>query len=140
MPLPGASSKSQSPNDSGGRNDTNSKKRSSLEQLNTDLRAQIKRFKAAQNGATDQTLAGGGGGGKGGGKGKGKGRSPKIPSGLVGKNFQTTHGEPICFAYNLSNGCSQAKAGGRCSRSFHVCAEPGCSSNHSLQQHSSADQ
>ena len=108
MPLPGASSKFQSLNDSGGRrSDANSKKRSqtSLEQSNADLRAQIKRFKAAQNGATDQNLTGGGGGGggKGGGKGKGKGRSPKVPSGLVGKNFQTTHGEPICFAYNLSN-------------------------------------
>ena len=108
---------------------------------NADLRAQIKRPKAAQNGATDQTLtgAGGGGGGKGGGK-KGKGRSPKVPSGLVGKNFQTTQGEPICFAYNLPNGCNQAKAGGRCPRGLHVCAEPGCSSNHSLQQHSNADQ
>ena len=99
MPLPGTSSKSQSPNDTGGRTDANSKKRSSLEQSNADLRAQIKRLKAAQNGATDQTLTGGGGegGGKGGGK-KGKCRSPKVPSGLVGKNFQTTHGEPICFA------------------------------------------
>ena len=63
MPLPGASSKSQSLNDSGGRSDANSKKRSqtSLEQ-NADLRAQIKRLKAAQNGATDQNLTGGGGG------------------------------------------------------------------------------
>ena len=113
MPLLGASSKPQSLNDSGGRDDANSKKRSSLEQSNADLRAQIKRLKAAQNGATDQNQTGGGGGGGGKGKGKkGKGRSPKVPSGLVGKNFQTTHGEPIRFAYNLPNGCNQAKAGG----------------------------
>ena len=138
MPLPGGtSSKTQNPSNSGGRTDTNPKKRSPLEQSNADLKAEIKRLKAARNGAADKAPDGGGGGGKGGGKGK-KGRSPKVPSGLVGKNFQTSQGEPICFAYNLSNGCDQAKAGGRCPRGLHVCAEPGCSATHSLQQH--ADQ
>ena len=138
MPLPGgASSKAQNPSDSGGRKDTNPKKRSPLEQSNADLKAEIKQLKAARNGAADKAPDGGGGGGKGGGKGK-KGRSPKVPSGVVGKNFQTSHGEPICFAHDLSNGCDQAKAGGRCPRGPHVCAEPGCSATHSLQQH--ADQ
>ena len=75
MPLPGASLTSQSLNDSGDRSDANSKKRSqtSLEQSNADLRAQIKRFKAAQNGATDQNLTGGGGGGGRQGRGQGQG-------------------------------------------------------------------
>ena len=72
------------------------------------------------------------------GKGKGKnkrGRGPNIPRGLIGKALQTKAGERLCWSFNLGQGCKEAKAGEKCPRGLHLCAEPGCEQAHSLQQH-----
>lgn len=76
--------------------------------------------------------------GKGRGKGKSsnrKGRGPNVPKGLIGKSLQTPSGERLCWAWNLERGCSEAAAGGKCSRGIHLCAEPGCFKPHSMQNH-----
>lgn len=77
--------------------------------------------------------------GKGGGsKGKGKGKpGPPVPQELRGKWHKTSAGEPICFGYSCKSGCPDkgVKPGGRCSKGFHICAEPRCGGEHSLQQH-----
>jgi len=76
---------------------------------------------------------------KGKGKGKGgknkKGRGPNIPRGLIGKALQTKAGDRLCWAFNLPQGCQEAKPGDKCSRGVHLCAEPGCEQAHSLQNH-----
>ena len=73
---------------------------------------------------------------KGKGKSKGKRTSPPIPQELRGKWFKLASGEPICFGFNCKSGCSsKTKPGDKCSRGWHVCAEPRCQKNHSLQQH-----
>ena len=85
------------------------------------------------------TPKGGHQGRKGKGKGKAKskkGRGPNVPKDLVGKSLETADGRRICWPYNLASGCTDAPAGGQCSRGVHVCAEPGCTKAHSLQQHS----
>ena len=77
------------------------------------------------------------------GKSKGKGKSkkgrsgPPIPNELRGKYHKTPSGEPICFGFNCSTGCSDksVQPGGRCARGLHVCAEPKCGQPHSLQNH-----
>ena len=61
--------------------------------------------------------------------------TPSLPQGLIGKNYKTSKGEPLCFNFNLQ-GCSDAKPGGRCRRGHHLCAEPGCEKAHSLKDHS----
>jgi len=56
-------------------------------------------------------------------KGKGKGKKGKdiaMPRALLGKSAFTADGEPICFAWNLPQGCKEAKAGERCNRGWHV--------------------
>ena len=76
------------------------------------------------------------GNGKGKGKhDKGKGKKRTTPAGLDGKNLETTAGEPICWNFNLPQGCAKARQGERCLRGFHVCAEPGCGAAHPLSQH-----
>ena len=83
-----------------------------------------------------------------GGKAKGKGKkgagkgskgSPPMPRELYGKWHRTSHGDPICFAFNTSQGCQEknVKAGDRCKRGFHVCAEPRCGQAHALHEHAS---
>jgi hypothetical protein len=122
-----------------------------LEQAVRDLRAENKRLRmqapranASSSNAHNQSKGGGAAKGAGrGGKGQGKGagnpsRGPRMPPSLVGKSFQTAHGEPICFAFNLPSGCSQAKPGSRCQKGLHICAEPGCSGHHSLTNHTFA--
>lgn len=49
----------------------------------------------------------------------------------------TAQGDPICFAFNSSSGCSEkgVTAGQRCRRGWHVCCEPKCQLPHSLQEH-----
>lgn len=79
-------------------------------------------------------------------KGKGKGKKgggksmPPVPAELRGKYHKTASGEPICYGYNCASGCSEknVKPGERCSRGWHVCAEPKCQKAHSLQQHATA--
>jgi hypothetical protein len=140
-PLPGnaSSGKSQQFDDA----NLGDSKRRSLEQSVKDLREENKRLRTkgpqtpASSYSHQQSSGGGGKGSKGKGKGKSKNHSPKVPPGLVGKSFQTSHGEPICFAYNLPGGCTQAAPGRRCQRGLHVCAEPGCTAHHSLQKHGS---
>ena len=68
--------------------------------------------------------------GKGKGKATGKGKAPPMPQELRGKYHKTAANEPICFAYNTSAGCSHlttVKAGDRCPKGLHVCAEPNVS-------------
>lgn len=76
---------------------------------------------------------------KGKGKGKGgkskRGRGPNIPRGLIGKCLHTKSNERLCWAFNLPQGCQNAKAGGKCDRGLHLCAEPNCEQPHSLQNH-----
>ncbi len=70
------------------------------------------------------------------GKGKGKG-APAMPSELRGKWHSMPNGDPICFGYNTSRGCSEknVKPGERCSKGWHCCAEPRCQEPHSLTKH-----
>ena len=81
-----------------------------------------------------------------GGKAKGKGKkgtgkgskgSPAMPRDLHGKWHRTPQGDAICFGYNTTAGCNEKgiKAGERCKRGLHVCAEPKCQQHHSLQEH-----
>lgn len=83
----------------------------------------------------------GGGGGKGKSFGKGKRSSskgaPPIPAELRGKWHKSSNGDPICYGYNCKSGCPEKgiKPGGRCSKGLHICAEPRCGANHSLQDH-----
>lgn len=75
-------------------------------------------------------------GGKKGGKG-----GPPTPSELRGKWHKLANGEPICFGYNCASGCaesSKVKPGERCSKGWHVCAEPRCQKAHSMQQDSTS--
>ena len=76
-----------------------------------------------------------GGQGKGGGgssKGaKGSKTGVKMPRELIGMNYSTKDGSPICFAYNMASGCKVPN----CTRGLHVCARPGCGGSH--PQHSS---
>ena len=73
---------------------------------------------------------------KGKGKGKGKRSSPPVPQELRGKYFKLPSGEPICFGFNCKSGCnSKVKAGDKCAKGWHVCAEPHCQKNHALHQH-----
>ena len=67
---------------------------------------------------------------KGKGAGKGKAKGPRMPAELVGLQHQTQEGEPICFSYNLANGCSNASPGARCPRGVHVCCK--CGAKHSF--------
>jgi hypothetical protein len=143
LPVGNASSRGSPVSDSTA---TEPKKRSALEQANRDLRNESKRLRSmaasSDSSHSQWQPSGGGRGGKGSGKhgGKGQGKSkrrPTMPAALSGKNFQSESGEPICFAFNLPGGCTQAKPGSRCSRGMHICAEPGCGGHHSLQHHSS---
>jgi len=59
---------------------------------------------------------------KGEGKGKGKLDGPRVPAQLrvEGASSVDTHGNPICFAFNLG-GCPNAPPGGSCPRGRHIC-------------------
>ena len=81
--------------------------------------------KPQQHGATDR---------KGPGKGK-KGEAPPMPAELKNKWHRTASGDPLCFAFNTSRGCDQARDGERCSKGWHLCAEPKCLQPHALPSH-----
>ena len=68
-------------------------------------------------------------------KGKGKGKSPPMPAELRGKWHKHSNGEPLCFGYNTTRGCTHAKDGEKCNRGWHLCAEPKCLQPHGLQAH-----
>lgn len=70
-------------------------------------------------------------------KGKGKkGKTPPMPAELRNKWHRTQNGEPLCFGFNTSKGCPSGVADGqRCSRGWHLCAEPKCLQPHSMLQH-----
>jgi len=139
MPLPGRGGVSGS-SDEG----TAGAGKRSLERTVQELRAENKRLRAAAGsaGSASYTPSPSGGKGKGAGRkggksqGKGKFRGPNMPPVLVGKAWQTAAGDPICFKFNMPEGCNQASPGGRCSRGLHVCAEPGCGKSHSILNHS----
>ena len=68
-------------------------------------------------------------------KGKSKGKTPPMPAELRGKWHKHSNGEPLCFGYNTSKGCTMAQDGQKCSKGWHLCAEPKCLQPHSLQAH-----
>ena len=68
-------------------------------------------------------------------KGKGKGKTPPMPAELRGKWHKHSNGEPLCFGYNTSRGCTHAKDGEKCNKGWHLCAEPKCLQPHGLQAH-----
>ena len=72
-------------------------------------------------------------------KGKGKSRRTPMPSALQGQWSTTSTGQPICFDFNLSHGCTKAPAGGKCPKGIHVCSQPKCGQKHSSQDHPSAE-
>jgi len=73
-------------------------------------------------------------GNNGAGKKKAKGAGhDRLPAGLQGKRGKTDNTEPLCFNFNLPKGCTGARPGERCSRGWHLCAQPSCSQAHSLQ-------
>ena len=83
-----------------------------------------------------------------GGKSKGKGKkgfskgskgTPAMPRELHGKWHKNAQGEPICFAFNTSQGCSEKgiKPGERCKKGYRICAEPRCQQSHALHEHGS---
>ena len=70
------------------------------------------------------------------GKGKGKkGKNPPMHAELRNKWHRTSSGDPLCFGYNTSKGCDQAKDGEKCAKGWHLCAEPRCLQAHPLPQH-----
>ena len=71
--------------------------------------------------------------------GKGPRGSPAMPKELHGKWRKNSSGDPVCFAYNTTAGCSEkgVKPGDRCLRGLHVCAEPRCQQAHALHEHGS---
>ena len=70
------------------------------------------------------------------GKGKGKtGKTPPMPVEERNKWHRTANGDPLCFGYNTSNRCDLARDGERCSKGWHLCADPGCLQPHGLQSH-----
>ena len=50
--------------------------------------------------------------------------SPNVPDELKDVHQQTSQGKPICWAFNLKQGCKSAAGGNppACSRGAHVCA------------------
>lgn len=68
-------------------------------------------------------------------KGKGKGKAPPMSAELRGKWHKHSNGEPLCFGYNTTRGCTHAKDGEKCRKGWHLCAEPKCLQAHSLQAH-----
>lgn len=71
-------------------------------------------------------------GGKKGGKGK-----VRVPNHIfkLGGTSSNPAGDPICFGYNSSSGCSDAADGAKCRRGLHVCAK--CYGLHGIQKHES---
>lgn len=66
-------------------------------------------------------------------KGKSKGKNKKreqVPTGLKGMHSRTPQCDQICYGYNLGT-CKQGSA---CPRK-HVCAVPGCYTNHPQTEH-----
>ena len=85
----------------------------------------------------------GGGGSASGSKGKPKGKpkgagrgasgersSVRMPSLLIGCTPEDDDRNPICFGFNLPQGCDKAPPGGKCNKGRHVCCKKGCFQNH----------
>ena len=72
-------------------------------------------------------------GGKKGGKGK-----IRVPHHIfkLGGTASNPAGEPICFGYNSSSGCSEAADGSKCRRGLHICSK--CYGLHGIQKHESS--
>jgi hypothetical protein len=65
-------------------------------------------------------------GGKGKGKwGKARGKTGGMPEELKGLRSTTSTGKPYCWAFNLTEGCTQAKPGQFCFKGFHGCMKCG---------------
>ena len=69
---------------------------------------------------------------KGKGKDKGKGTTP-LPKELNDGNHQGISADDrrICYAYNMSKGCTECEPGKQCKRGWHICARKGCKDVHS---------
>lgn len=78
------------------------------------------------------------GGGKSGRDSKGGGKGLMKQYSAQGLATRTKDNEPICFGFNLQEGCSKAQPGQRCPRGLHVCGSSQCQDNrqpHSSQTH-----
>ena len=58
-----------------------------------------------------------------------------MPLELRSEWHRNAQGEPLCFGYNTAKQCDLAKDGERCSKGWHLCAEPKCLQPHGLLQH-----
>ena len=93
----------------------------------------LRRRGKGKGGATEEEGSGGKQG-KGKGRGKKQGKPNKRPHPMENKARETSSGEPLCFDFNL-RGCPDAKAGQKCARGWHLCAEHGCQKPHSMSEH-----
>ncbi len=63
-------------------------------------------------------------------------RGPRCPRELVNKQLEFD-GKSVCYGFSLGT-CPESNVvapGDRCTRGWHICAEPGCGRNHSLKDH-----
>jgi hypothetical protein len=79
-------------------------------------------------------------GGKADGKGKhtksskgGKADGKGMPRDLAGYSRSTPDGRAICFGFNLGTCPSNARAGEKCDKGWHLCCMPECHADHSVQ-------
>ena len=99
------------------------------------LEAEVRRLKETKGkGGKNGGKEGKGKGGKDGGKKIQRSRGA-LPDGLKGCNARDAQGNPLCFDFNLPQGCEQAQPGNRCPRGWHKCAAKGCGKIHSYQAH-----
>lgn len=104
-----------------------------LHRLRTELAASRANSAAARAGAAPHQVRGGQR--KAQSKGAGRQMRKTVPQALIDKQTTTADGIAICWNFNMPVGCAEARAGARCSRGLHVCAEPGCQQPHGLTAH-----
>ena len=132
LPLPGPASTADSGNDSFTR-----KLQNRLKAAEDQILAQKRRLDngASSSGVPPKRVP------KGGKKGDGKGAGGVMTRfRTAGFLFKTgdDKNEPICFAFNLQEGCGAAQVGQKCRHGWHVCAHPACKGKrepHSASSH-----
>ena len=111
-----------------------------MKELKSDVKNMVQSMLASagvRGGGNSSSGSGGGGKGKPKGKPKGAGRggsgersSVRMPSLLIGCTPEDDDRNPICFGFNLPQGCDKAPPGGKCNKGRHVCCKKGCFQNH----------
>ena len=146
LPAAAASGSAASARPEGGKQATNTDARiTNLSNQVASLQAALKRKGPGDN----RPAPGGKGKGDRGGKGAGKKnakasgadrqRGVRMPTALLpgvpSLDTGAHAGEPVCFGFNLSDGCAGAASGARCGRGWHLCCRPGCAKAHPCHQH-----